>query len=156
VIADISGDQDFANIRLIAEPWDPRSYELGRSFPGHMWGQWNGKFRDDVRSFVKSDDGKIGALMNRIYGSDDLFPDGRDDAYHPYQSINLITSHDGFCLYDRSPTIPSTTRRTAKTTKTELTTTSPGTADGKATSMHPPTSCSYESSRSRTSAVCCF
>jgi len=100
VIADISGDQDFANIRLIAEPWDPRSYELGRSFPGHMWGQWNGKFRDDVRSFVKSDEGKIGALMNRIYGSDDLFPDGRDDAYHPYQSINLITSHDGFCLYD--------------------------------------------------------
>lgn len=100
VIADISGDQDFADIRLIAEPWDPRSYELGRSFPGHMWGQWNGRFRDDVRSFIKSDDGKVGALMSRIYGSDDLFPDLRTEAYHPYQSVNLITCHDGFCLYD--------------------------------------------------------
>ncbi len=100
VIADISGDQDFADIRLIAEPWDLNSYELGRSFPGQMWSQWNGKFRDDIRSFVKSDNGKVGALMSRLYGSDDLFPDDRDDAYHPYQSVNLITCHDGFCLYD--------------------------------------------------------
>ncbi len=100
VIADITGDQDFADIRLIAEPWDLNSYELGRSFPGYMWGQWNGKFRDDIRSFVKSDNGKVGALMSRLYGSDDLFPDGRDYAYHPYQSVNLITCHDGFCLYD--------------------------------------------------------
>jgi isoamylase len=100
VIADITGDPLFADIRLIAEPWDLNSYQLGRSFPGHMWGQWNGKFRDDVRAFVKGNDGKVGALMARLYGSDDLFPDVRDAAYHPYQSINLITSHDGFCLYD--------------------------------------------------------
>ncbi len=100
VVADITGDPLFADIRLIAEPWDLTSYQLGRSFPGHMWGQWNGKFRDDVRAFVKGNDGKVGALMTRLYGSDDLFPDVRDAAYHPYQSINLITSHDGFCLYD--------------------------------------------------------
>jgi isoamylase len=100
VIANISGDEDFADIRLIAEPWDLNSYELGRSFPGHMWSQWNGKFRDDLRAFVKGDNGKVGALMSRIYGSADLFPDDRADAYHPYQSVNLITAHDGFCLYD--------------------------------------------------------
>ena len=100
VIADISGDPDFGEVRLIAEPWDLNSYELGRSFPGHMWGQWNGKFRDDIRSFVKGDEGKIGVLMSRLYGSDDLFPGDRAGAYHPYQSVNLITCHDGFCLYD--------------------------------------------------------
>ncbi len=100
VIADITGDPDFADIRLIAEPWDLSSYELGRNFPGHMWSQWNGKFRDDLRAFVKGDDGKVGALMSRLYGSDDLFPDDRAEAYHPYQSVNLITCHDGFCLYD--------------------------------------------------------
>jgi glycogen operon protein len=100
VIADITGDPDFADIRLIAEPWDLNSYELGRNFPGHMWGQWNGSFRDDIRSFVKSDNGKVGALMSRLYGSSDLFPDDLADAYHPYQSVNLITCHDGFCLYD--------------------------------------------------------
>ncbi len=100
VIADITGDPDFADIRLIAEPWDLNSYELGRSFPGHMWSQWNGKFRDDIRAFVKGDEGRVGALMSRLYGSDDLFPDDRAEAYHPYQSVNLITCHDGFCLYD--------------------------------------------------------
>jgi isoamylase len=100
VIADISGQQDFADIRLIAEPWDLNSYELGRAFPGRMWAQWNGKFRDDIRAFVKGDDGKVGALMSRLYGSSDLFPDDREEAYHPYQSLNLITCHDGFCLHD--------------------------------------------------------
>ena len=100
VIADITGDPEFDGIRLIAEPWDLNSYELGRSFPGHMWGQWNGKFRDDIRGFVKSDNGKAGALMSRLYGSSDLFPDDLVEAYHPYQSVNLITCHDGFCLYD--------------------------------------------------------
>ena len=87
-------------VRLIAEAWDPVSYELGRSFPGQSWGQWNGKYRDDVRAFVKSDPGKIGDLMTRIYGSSDFFSDDLDNAYHSVQSVNYITSHDGFCLYD--------------------------------------------------------
>ncbi len=88
------------NIRLIAEAWDISSYQLGKSFPGQAWLQWNGKFRDDLRSFVKGDPGKVGALMQRIYGSDDLFPDGLKDTRRPHQSINFLTAHDGFCLYD--------------------------------------------------------
>ena len=100
LITEITGGAEYGDVRLIAEAWDPVSYELGRSFPGQSWSQWNGKYRDDVRAFIKSDPGKIGDLMTRIYGSSDLFPDDLDNAYHPAQSINYITSHDGFCLYD--------------------------------------------------------
>ncbi len=92
--------KEFAAVRHIAEAWDPASYELGRSFPGRSWSQWNGRFRRDVRAFVKGDPGKVTDLMSRIYGSSDLFPDDLDNAYHPYQTINYVTSHDGFCLYD--------------------------------------------------------
>jgi len=88
------------NLRLIAEAWDVDAYLLGKSFPGLAWRQWNGKFRDDVRSFVRGDSGMVGALMQRLYGSDDLFPDGPGDVCRPYQSVNYITAHDGFCLYD--------------------------------------------------------
>ncbi|HRZ86499.1 MAG TPA: isoamylase [bacterium] len=88
------------DIALTAEAWDIASYQLGRTFPGMMWRQWNGKFRDDVRQFVKSDAGMVGALMRRLYGSDDLFPDAVIDASRPVQSVNFITAHDGFCLYD--------------------------------------------------------
>ncbi len=87
-------------VRLVAEAWDIGAYLLGQSFPGLTWRQWNGQFRDDIRSFVKGDAGKIGALMTRLYGSDDLFPDRGADVYHPFQSVNFITAHDGFCLYD--------------------------------------------------------
>jgi glycogen operon protein len=88
------------DVRLIAEAWDLGAYLLGRSFPGLTWRQWNGQFRDDVRAFVRGDPGKVGALMTRLYGSDDLFPDRPGDVYRPYQSVNFITAHDGFCLYD--------------------------------------------------------
>ena len=87
-------------LRLVAEAWDIGAYLLGRSFPGTGWRQWNGQFRDDVRAFVKGDAGMVGALMPRVYGSDDLFPDGPGDVYRPYQSVNFVTAHDGFCLYD--------------------------------------------------------
>jgi glycogen operon protein len=53
-----------------------------------------------LRGFVRGDAGKVGALMQRLYGSDDLFPDGPGDVCRPYQSVNFITAHDGFCLYD--------------------------------------------------------
>jgi isoamylase len=86
--------------RLIAEAWDINSYLLGRAFPGINWMQWNGKFRDDIRDFVRGQPGKVGAMMQRLYGSDDLFPDTVADAYRPVQSLNFVTSHDGFCLYD--------------------------------------------------------
>ncbi|HEX6288469.1 MAG TPA: isoamylase [Herpetosiphonaceae bacterium] len=100
VITDISADPDFTHLRLIAEAWDISSYQLGRSFPGITWLQWNGQFRDDLRSFVKGDPGYVPQLMSRLYGSDSLFPDDLTSAYHAYQSVNFITSHDGFCLYD--------------------------------------------------------
>ena len=100
LISEITVGAEYADIRLIAEAWDPASYELGRSFPGQSWSQWNGRFRDDVRAFVKGDPGKVGDLMTRLYGSSDLFPDDRANAYRPAQSVNYITSHDGFCLYD--------------------------------------------------------
>jgi isoamylase len=100
LISEITGGAEWAGVRLIAEPWDPASYELGRSFPGLSWSQWNGKFRDDVRAFVKGDTGKVGDFMSRLYGSSDLFPDHLDNAYHASQTVNYVTSHDGFCLYD--------------------------------------------------------
>ncbi len=88
------------DVRLVAEAWDIGAYLLGKSFPGLTWRQWNGQFRDDIRAFVKGDPGKVGALMTRLYGSDDLFPDRPGDVSRPYQSVNFITAHDGFCLYD--------------------------------------------------------
>lgn len=98
IIFEITADPLFANIRLIAEVWDVSSYQLGRSFPGITWFQWNGKFRDDLRAFVRGDPGKINDLMARLYGSDDLFPD--EEFYHAYQSVDFVTCHDGFTLYD--------------------------------------------------------
>jgi isoamylase len=101
LFADIVSDPDLAHVRLIAEPWDAAgAYQLGRGLPGITWLQWNGSFRDDTRRFVKGDPELVPALMYRLYGSDDLFPDDRLHAYHPYQSVNYITSHDGFTLYD--------------------------------------------------------
>ena len=100
LFADIIGDPELGRRRLIAEPWDVEAYQLGRKLPGVMWHQWNGRFRDDVRRFVRGDEGMISSLMYRLYGSDDLFPDDLHNACRPYQSVNYITSHDGFTLYD--------------------------------------------------------
>jgi isoamylase len=100
IFAEIAGDPELGPLRLIAEPWDAGAYQLGRGFPGIAWLQWNGRFRDDVRRFMKGDAGMVPDLMRRTYGSDDLFPDNRNDAYHAYQSVNYVTSHDGFTLYD--------------------------------------------------------
>jgi isoamylase len=101
IIGEIAADPDLYNIRLIAEPWDAAgAYQLGHSFPGITWLQWNGRFRDDVRRFVKSDAGMVPDLIERLYGSSDFFPDDRANAYHAFQSINYISSHDGFTLYD--------------------------------------------------------
>jgi glycogen operon protein len=100
IFSEIAADPLLGRLRLIAEPWDTAAYQLGRGFPGVTWLQWNGRFRDDMRRFVKSDPGMVPDLMRRIYGSDDLFPDTRAEAYHAYQSVNFVTSHDGFTLYD--------------------------------------------------------
>lgn len=100
IFSEIAADPELGRLRLIAEPWDTGAYQLGRGFPGVSWLQWNGRFRDDIRRFVKGDPGMVPNLMRRIYGSDDLFPDDRADAYHAYQSVNYVDSHDGFTLYD--------------------------------------------------------
>jgi glycogen operon protein len=101
VIGDISTHEELLHLRLIAEPWDATGANaLGRAFPGVTWQQWNGWFRDDVRRFVRGDSGMVPALMRRLYGSDDLFPDDLIHAYRPPQSVNYVTCHDGFTLYD--------------------------------------------------------
>jgi glycogen operon protein len=88
------------DVDLVAEAWDVRAYQLGHQFPGVFWKQWNGRFRDDVRAFVRGDRGKVADAMRRLYGSDDLFPDTIYHANRPSQSVNFVTSHDGFSLYD--------------------------------------------------------
>lgn len=100
IISEITSDPVLAPVQLIGETWDIASYQLGRAFPGINWGQWNGKFRDDIRRFVKSDSGMVPALMTRLYGSNDLYSSDLPFSYRPFQSVNFITAHDGFCLYD--------------------------------------------------------
>ena len=100
IFGDITADPALSEVRLIAEPWDTSTYQLGRAFPGTRWYQWNGRFRDDMRRFVRGDPGLVGEIMSRLYGSDDLFPDTLAEAYHPFQSVNYIALHDGFTLYD--------------------------------------------------------
>ena len=110
----IRADPVLRDVHLIAEPWDAAgAYQLGTRFPGAIWQQWNGRFRDDVRRFVRGDPGTVPALMRRLYGSDDLFPDDPRDACRPVQSINYVTCHDGFTLYDLVSYNRSTTRPTA-------------------------------------------
>jgi len=100
IISAIRADPMLSRCRLIAEAWDIAAYQLGRSFPGLAWRQWNGKYRNDIRRFVKSDAGMLAPVIQRVYGSDDLFPDTPDESRHPWQSVNFITCHDGFNLYD--------------------------------------------------------
>jgi len=100
IFSEIAADPELGRLALIAEPWDVGAYQLGRGFPGTTWLQWNARYRDDVRRFVRGDAGMIPDLMRCIYGSDDLFPDSRDYAYHAFQTVNYIDCHDGFTLYD--------------------------------------------------------
>src|SRR5262249_23715042 len=83
--------------KLIAEAWDAAGlYQLG-SFPGRRWPEWNGRFRDDVRRFVRGDPGLVGAVATRIAGSSDLYQHSRRP---PQASVNFVTCHDGFTLND--------------------------------------------------------
>ena len=87
-----------AGTKLIAEAWDAAGlYQVG-SFPAWgRWAEWNGRFRDDIRRFVKGDPGMVPALADRVSGSADLYLEsGRE----PYHSINFVTCHDGFTLAD--------------------------------------------------------
>jgi len=91
-------DPVLANSKLIAEAWDAAGlYQVG-TFPAWgRWAEWNGIFRDDVRKFVKGDQGMTSALSTRLLGSPDLY---ETSAREPYHSINFVTCHDGFTLND--------------------------------------------------------
>jgi len=97
ILWDIESDPVFAGTKLIAEAWDAAGlYQVG-SFIGDSWKEWNGKFRDDVRSFMRGDNNSVSKFATRTLGSPDLF--GQDDR-EPEQSINFVTCHDGFTLND--------------------------------------------------------
>ncbi len=96
LIEEITESPVLKNAKLIAEPWDVYSYQVG-SFPGRKWMEWNGRYRDDVRAYLNGDTGKRGAFASRITGSSDIYwHNGR----LPSKSINFINSHDGFTLND--------------------------------------------------------
>jgi len=97
VLWDIESDPVLANAKLIAEAWDAAGlYQVG-SFVGDSWKEWNGLFRDDVRSFLKGDGATVRSLAARLIGSPDLYAHKRRE---PEQSINFVTCHDGFTLND--------------------------------------------------------
>jgi isoamylase len=97
VLWDIETDPVLAGTKLIAEAWDAAGlYQVGR-FAGQRWKEWNGRFRDDVRAFVRSDPGTVPRLADRLLGSPDLYGARPRE---PAQSINFVTSHDGFTLED--------------------------------------------------------
>jgi isoamylase len=97
VLWDIESDPVLAGTKLIAEAWDAAGlYQVG-SFVGDSWKEWNGRFRDDVRRFVKADTGTVRSLAQRVLGSPDIFGHRERE---PEQSINFVTCHDGFTLND--------------------------------------------------------
>lgn len=97
MVEKIAEDPILAHTKIIAEAWDAAGlYQVG-SFSSHFrWAEWNGHFRDDVRAFLCGHEGTVPQLATRIAGSADLYQEGR----HPFNSINFLTSHDGFTLYD--------------------------------------------------------
>ena len=90
-------DEVLADAKLIAEAWDAAGlYQVG-SFPGYRWAEWNGRYRDDIRRFVRGEPGIVGVVASRIAGSADLY---QTTGHMPMNSINFITCHDGFTLND--------------------------------------------------------
>jgi len=93
----IAQDPALSGVKLIAEPWDTGSegYQVGNFPPG--WSEWNDRYRDTVRRFWKGDAGLLGELGSRISGSSDIY---NRRGRRPWASINFITAHDGFTLWD--------------------------------------------------------
>lgn len=86
-----------ASTKIIAEAWDAAGlYQVG-TFPGYRWMEWNGRYRDSLRRFVRGDPGNIGEVASRIAGSSDLY---QANLRLPINSVNFITCHDGFTLHD--------------------------------------------------------
>ena len=98
ILESLAFDPVLGKMKLIAEAWDAGGlYQVG-SFPSwNRWAEWNGRYRDDMRSFLKGDDGMAGNGITRITGSRDLYsPESRGHK----ASVNFMTCHDGFTLYD--------------------------------------------------------
>ena len=97
ILWDIESDPLLAGTKLIAEAWDAAGlYQVG-TFVGDAWQEWNGRFRDDVRSFVRGDNGTVCALASKLVGSPDVYGHKEREVEH---SINFVTCHDGFTLND--------------------------------------------------------
>jgi isoamylase len=90
-------DPVISQVKLIAEPWDVGAggYQVG-NFPV-LWTEWNGKYRDTIRSAIKGDENQAAEFAYRITGSSDLY---QSDGRRPFASINFVTAHDGFTLQD--------------------------------------------------------
>ncbi|MFW5670130.1 MAG: glycogen debranching protein, partial [Acetivibrio ethanolgignens] len=97
LLQSLAFDPILGNVKLIAEAWDAGGlYQVGNFPSWNRWAEWNGKYRDDIRRFLKGDNGMAQAAALRIAGSHDIYdPMERQDA-----SINFLTCHDGFTLYD--------------------------------------------------------
>jgi isoamylase len=97
VVWQIELDEALADTKVFAEAWDAAGlYQIGH-FPGDRWAEWNGRYRDDIRRFVKGTPGMAGAVASRIAGSADLY-EARGEL--PINSVNFVTCHDGFTLND--------------------------------------------------------
>jgi len=97
VLWDIESDPALAGTKLFAEAWDAAGlYQVG-SFVGDAWKEWNGRFRDDVRNFFRSEPGSVRKIADRILGSPEMYGHKQREAE---QSINFVTCHDGFTLND--------------------------------------------------------
>jgi len=81
-------------VRLVAEAWDLASYQVGDAFPDRRWAQWNDRFRDDVRGFLRAEPGLAEPVARRVAGSPDLF------GAPPWRSVNFVTAHDGLTMHD--------------------------------------------------------
>jgi isoamylase len=97
ILWDIESDPLLAGTKLIAEAWDAAGlYQVG-SFVGDTWQEWNGRFRDDVRRFMRGDNSSVSGMASRLLGSPDIYGHEEREAE---QSINFVTCHDGFTLND--------------------------------------------------------
>jgi isoamylase len=97
IVWEIESDPLLCGTKLIAEAWDAAGlYQVGQ-WVGDSWKEWNGRFRDDIRGFVRGEPGMVGRLADRIFASPDIY---LGDRLEPEQSVNFVTCHDGFTLND--------------------------------------------------------
>jgi glycogen operon protein len=98
LLRNLAFDPILAHVKLIAEAWDAGGlYQVGKFSSHNRWSEWNGKYRDDLRRFLKGDTGLAHIVAERIYGSHDLY----DPVRRGHEaSVNFITCHDGFTLHD--------------------------------------------------------